>query len=70
MQDASTVWRDEGRDQGRHTLDAPPVAEACPGRILGFFLIDAQNKFNEENRMAIMWDVLFKWPSSAQFTFN
>ena len=36
----------------------------------GFLLVDAQNKFNEENRTEMLWDVQFEWPSGANFTFN
>ena len=36
----------------------------------GFLLIDARNAFNEENRTSMLWAVLHKWPSRAQFTFN
>ena len=36
----------------------------------GFLLIAACNKFNEENRTEILWDVQFKWPGGAQFTLN
>ena len=36
----------------------------------GFLLIDAQNTFNEENRMAMLWDVWNDWPSAAHFIFN
>ena len=36
----------------------------------GFLLIHAHNAFNEDNRTAMLWYVLHKWPSGAQFTFN
>ena len=36
----------------------------------GFLLIDAQNEFNEDNCMAILWAVQHDWTSGAQFTFN
>ena len=36
----------------------------------GFLLVDAQNAFNEGNRMAMLWTVQHEWPSGAQFAFN
>ena len=36
----------------------------------GFFLIDARDAFNEENRTAMIWDVRYEWPGGTQFTFN
>ena len=36
----------------------------------GFILIDMPNKFNEEKRAAMIWDVRHEWTSGAQFTFN
>ena len=35
-----------------------------------FFLIDAQNTFNEENRTAMLCSVRNECPSGTQFTFN
>ena len=31
----------------------------------GFLLIDTCNRFNEENRTAMLWAVRHKWPSGA-----
>ena len=36
----------------------------------GFFLVDARNAFNEENRTSMLWVVRHKWPSGAYFTLN
>ena len=36
----------------------------------GFFHIDVQNAFNEENQTEMLWSVRHGWPSGAQFTFN
>ena len=35
-----------------------------------FILIDAHKTLNEENHTSMLWDVWFKWPSGARFTFN
>ena len=36
----------------------------------GFLLIEARNVLNEDNRTVMLWEVLHKWPSRAQFSFN
>ena len=36
----------------------------------GFFIIDARNAFNEEDRTDMLWAVRHELPSGAQFTFN
>ena len=36
----------------------------------GFFLIDARNAFNEENRTSMLWAVRHECPSGAHFIFN
>ena len=35
-----------------------------------FLLIVARNAFNQENRIAMLWEVQHKWPSGARFAFN
>ena len=35
-----------------------------------FLLVDSKNVFNKENRMKMLWDIWYKCPSDAQFTFK
>ena len=36
----------------------------------GFLLVDANNAFNEINRVEMLWMVRHLWPSGACFVFN
>jgi hypothetical protein len=37
---------------------------------MGFLLVDATNKFNEGNQIAMFWMLHDEWPSGAWFVFN
>jgi hypothetical protein len=36
----------------------------------GFLLVDAQNAFNEGNRMKMCWTIRHVWPAGARYVFN
>ena len=44
--------------------------EHCGDDQTGFLLIDASNAFNEMNRIRMLYEIRYRWPSGAQFVFN
>ena len=36
----------------------------------GFFIIDAENGFNEGSRILSLWVIRHEWPAGARFVFN
>jgi hypothetical protein len=64
------MWRDQGGVDGaiyaaQVMWESHHMEENC-----GSLLIDARNAFNEQDRMVMLWNVQYRWPSGARFMFN
>ena len=58
---------DGGNTEGHGDNDHPPPRQAGPPISLP---VDAENGFNNQNRLAMVWTVRHVWPSMAKFTMN
>ena len=66
--DGTEEWGDDGDEAtGQVNNEQPPTRQAGPPISLP---VVAENGFNNQNRLAMVWTVRHVWPSMAKFTLN